>query len=159
MLITLQYYAEERGNSLRRKSATYHGGCRTNCNYNEVKGLSFSMTEKQFKLVVGSNESYDIEVEGNKTSVTNPSTGPSQVIDMAVQISTLYAFGFLCVFCLSSYTLQFTDLDLQLCLRANVSLTMSARDVRASQGGLRDHYPTDVHLFAAIDRIKPDEQY
>ncbi|KAH7488250.1 uncharacterized protein KRP23_2203 [Phytophthora ramorum] len=84
MLITLQDYAEE------RYLAEFHrvGSRPPMAEDPELTALAmhlsdyaFRMVAKQHKLAVGPSSSYDIERDGEQTTLTNPATGEAHVVD------------------------------------------------------------------------------
>lgn len=94
MLITLQEYAEE------RYLAEFHrvGSRPPMAEDPELTGLAlqlsdyaFRMVAEQHKLAIGPTASYDIEVDGVKTTLTNPGTGKTHEVDARVRF--LYIFG------------------------------------------------------------------
>ncbi|KAE8968239.1 hypothetical protein PF005_g13202 [Phytophthora fragariae] len=84
ILITLQEYAEE------RYLAEFHrvGSRPPMAEDPELTGLAlqlsdyaFRMVAEQHKLAIGPTASYDIEVDGVKTTLTNPGTGKTHEVD------------------------------------------------------------------------------
>ncbi|KAF4137814.1 hypothetical protein GN958_ATG12767 [Phytophthora infestans] len=78
MLITMQNYAEE------RYLAEFHRvGSRPPISEDpeltalamQLSNYAFKMVKEQHKLALGLNASYDIEVDGMRTTLTNPATG------------------------------------------------------------------------------------
>ncbi|GMF26148.1 unnamed protein product [Phytophthora fragariaefolia] len=90
MLITLQDYDEE------RYLAEFHrvGSCSAMAEDPELttvamqlRSYAFKMVAEQHKLANGPNTSYDIEVGGTKTTLTNPATGSTRVVDARTETS------------------------------------------------------------------------